>query len=104
MRVNQRYFATRGAQGNAAPCFAFVANVVATDGGRTIVAGNERVLRARFADARHFWDLDRTVRLDSRVAALSKVTFHDRLGSQGERVRRLVRLAGEIAPLVGADS
>jgi glycyl-tRNA synthetase beta chain len=103
MRVNQRYFATRDPTGNAAPFFVFVANVVATDAGRTIIAGNERVLRARFADARHFWDHDRTVRLDSRVAALDKVTFHAKLGSQGERVQRSVRLAGEIAPLVGAD-
>ncbi len=104
MRVNQRYFALRDSDGNAAPFFAFVANVIATDGGRTIVAGNERVLRARFADARHFWDLDRTVRLEDRVAALDKVTFHAKLGSQGERVQRIVRLAGALAPVVGADT
>jgi glycyl-tRNA synthetase beta chain len=103
MRVNQRYFATRDPAGNAAPFFAFVANVVATDGGRTIVAGNERVLRARFADARHFWDLDRTVRLDSRVPALDKVTFHAKLGSQFVRMSRVADLAKAIAPLVGAD-
>ena len=103
MRVNQRYFATRDPDGNAAPFFAFVANVVATDEGDTIIAGNERVLRARFADARHFWDLDRAVRLDSRVAALDKITFHAKLGSQGARVQRLIRLAGALAPLVGAD-
>ncbi len=103
MRVNQRYFATLDATGQAAPWFAFVANVAATDGGRTIIAGNERVLRARFADARHFWDADRTVRLDSRLRALEQVTFHAKLGSQGERVARLAALAGAIAPLVGAD-
>ncbi|CAH2601546.1 Glycine--tRNA ligase beta subunit [Rhodovastum atsumiense] len=103
MRVNQRYFALRDGQGAAAPCFAFAANVIASDGGRTIVAGNERVLRARFADARHFWDLDRTTRLDARVAALDGITFHAKLGTQGARVQRLVRLAGVIAPLVGAD-
>ncbi len=103
MRVNQRYFALRDPAGNAAQCFAFVANVVATDDGRTIIAGNERVLRARFADARHFWDLDRAVRLDSRVAALDKITFHAKLGSQGARVQRLVRLAGALAFIVGAD-
>ncbi len=103
MRVNQRYFALRDAEGRAAPFFAFVANVVATDGGRTIVAGNERVLRARFADARHFWDLDRTVRLDSRLPALDAVTFHAKLGSQGERVQRLERLSAALAPVVGAD-
>lgn len=103
MRVNQRYFALRDAAGNAAPFFAFVANVVATDEGRTIIAGNERVLRARFADARHFWDLDRAVRLDSRVAALDAITFHAKLGSQGERVKRIASLAGALAPSVGAD-
>lgn len=104
MRVNQRYFALRDADGKAAPWFAFVANITATDGGKAIVAGNERVLRARFADARHFWDLDRRQTLESRVPALDAVTFHAKLGSQGDRVRRLVRLAGFIAPLVGADA
>ncbi len=103
MRVNQRYFATRTADGAPAPWFAFVANVDAPDGGAAIVAGNERVLRARFADARHFWDLDRRVKLADRVAALDGVTFQAELGSQGARTRRLVRLAGVIAPLVGAD-
>ncbi len=104
MRVNQRYFALRDAgTAQAAPWFAFVANIQADDGGTAIIAGNERVLRARFADARHFWDLDRRTPLRSRVAALDHVTFHAKLGSQGERVRRLARLAGEIAPLVGAD-
>jgi glycyl-tRNA synthetase beta chain len=103
MRVNQRYFALRLPDGRPAPHFAFVANVAASDGGATIISGNERVLRARFADARHFWDLDRTRTLASRVAALDSVTFHAQLGSQGDRVARLVRLAGFIAPRVGAD-
>src|SRR5208283_842067 len=103
MRVNQRYFATRNADGTAAPFFAFVANVVATDGGRTIIAGNERVLRARFSDARHFWDLDRAVRLDSRVPALDNVTFHAKLGSQGDRIERIVMLAGLFAAELGTD-
>ena len=103
MRINQRYFALRNPDGSAAPCFAFVANIEAVDGGATIVAGNERVLRASFADARHFWDRDRTARLDSRVTLLDQVTFHARLGSQGERVVRLRRLAERIGPLVGGD-
>ena len=102
MRVNQRYFAFRNADGSAAPYFGFVANIDPADGGATSIAGNERVLRARFADARHFWDLDRKARLESRVPLLDHVTFHAKLGSQGERVRRLERLAEEIAPLVGA--
>ncbi len=103
MRVNQRYFALRTADGAAAPWFAFVANIQAEDNGAVIIAGNERVLRARFADARHFWDLDRKTRLETRIPALDKVTFQARLGTQGDRVRRLMRLAAAIAPLVGAD-
>jgi glycyl-tRNA synthetase beta chain len=103
MRVNQRYFALRTADGAAAPWFGFVANIAATDGGAAIVAGNERVLRARFSDARHFWDLDRKLRLDSRVAALDGVTFQAKLGSQGDRVRRLVALAGLVAVRIGAS-
>ncbi len=102
MRVNQRYFALKGPDGRAAPRFAFVANMVPRDGA-TIVAGNERVLRARFADARHFWDGDRTVRLADRVPALDGVTFHARLGSQGARAQRLSRLAGIVADRIGAD-
>ncbi len=104
MRVNQRYFALRHADGTAAPYFAFAANIAARDGGAAIVAGNERVLRARFADARHFWDLDRTTRLEYRVVGLEGVTFHAKLGTQGARVRRLESLAAAIAPMVGADA
>ena len=103
MRVNQRYFAFRDAFGKAAPYFAFIGNIIPSDGGTVTVAGNERVLRARFADARHFWDLDRTRTLESRVAALDNVTFHAKLGSQGDRVRRLERLARVLAPFAGAD-
>jgi glycyl-tRNA synthetase beta chain len=103
MRVNQRYFALRDAEGQAAPYFAFVANVPGSDGGAAIVAGNERVLRARFSDARHFWDQDRKVTLESRVAALDGVTFHAKLGSQGQRVKRIAALAEQIAPRIGAD-
>ena len=103
MRVNQRYFALAEADGKAAPWFGFAANIEADDGGAAIIAGNERVLRARFADARHFWDLDRKTPLASRVAALDAITFHAKLGSQGDRVRRIRHLAARIAPLVGAD-
>lgn len=102
MRVNQRYFALRNSDGTAAPRFAFVANIVPTDGGALVIAGNERVLRARFADARHFWDLDRKHSLHSRLGALDNITFHAKLGTQGERTQRMVRLAGLIADMVGA--
>jgi glycyl-tRNA synthetase beta chain len=103
MRINQRYFALRLADGAAAPLFGFAANIEAEDGGATLIAGNERVLRARFSDARHFWDLDRKIRLADRVAALDAVTFHAKLGTQGARVHRIMQLAEYIAPLVGAD-
>ncbi|MDE2515630.1 MAG: glycine--tRNA ligase subunit beta [Rhodospirillales bacterium] len=104
MRVNQRYFALRTADGAAAPAFAFAANIDAPDGGAQIIAGNERVLRARFADARHFWDLDRTIRLVRRNEALENVVFHAKLGTQGQRVRRLVAACAGIGPAVGADA
>ncbi|AOX17306.1 glycine--tRNA ligase subunit beta [Kozakia baliensis] len=97
MRINQRYFALRDAQDKAAPFFAFVANMDFADGGALTIAGNERVLRARFADARHFWDLDRKIKLVDRVGALDAVTFHAKLGSQGARVARIEKLAAEIA-------
>ena len=103
MRVNQRYFALRTADGTAAPFFAFAANVEADDGGAAIVAGNERVLRARFSDARHFWDADRRTRLADRVPALDGITFHAKLGTQGERAARIATLAERLAPAVNAD-
>ena len=104
MRVNQRYFATRDNFGATAPWFAFVANIEAADDGLAIIGGNERVLRARFSDARHFWDLDRKQRLESRLPALDRVTFHLKLGTQGERAARLSRLAHHLATKLGADA
>ncbi|WP_337876493.1 glycine--tRNA ligase subunit beta [Elioraea sp.] len=103
MRVNQRYLSLRNPDGTAAARFVVFANVVPADGGAAIVAGNERVLRARLADARFFWDQDRKRPLEAHLPKLAEVTFHARLGSQRDRVDRLVRLAGEIAPLIGAD-
>jgi glycyl-tRNA synthetase beta chain len=98
MRVNQRYFAFRTPDGAAAPWFGFVANIEPDDGGATMIAGNERVLRARFADARYFWDLDRKATLESRLPALGGVTFHARLGTQGARAERLGHLAPGCSP------
>jgi glycyl-tRNA synthetase beta chain len=98
MRVNQRYFALRDSQGQAAPVFGFVANIAAPDNGAAIIAGNERVLRARFADARHFWDLDRTATLASRIEALRNVSFQARLGTQFDRAKRISVLAEMIVP------
>ena len=102
MRVNQRYFALRHADGRIAPYFAFVANIIPSDEGKLVIKGNERVLRARFADAQHFWNLDRKHTLESRLPVLEDITFHARIGSQGERVRRIVRLAKLIALMLQA--
>ncbi len=104
MRVNQRYFATRTADGRPPPRVAVCAPHHAPPRGAAHGARNERVLRARFADARHFWDLDRRTPLANRVSALDGIVFQAQLGTQGARAQRIVRLAGMIAPLVGADA
>jgi len=103
MRVNQRYFSLRHPDGRAAPFFALVANIAASDGGAALVAGNERVLRARLSDARFFWDQDRKQRLEDFLPKLDGVVFHAKLGTQGQRVERIARLAKYLAPMVGAD-
>ena len=97
MRTHQKYFALETPEGALAPVFAVVANIQSTDGGKRIVAGNERVLRARLADARFFWDQDRKIKLEDRLEALEKVVFHASLGSLAERVRRIRRLARTLA-------
>ena len=76
-----------------APHFLFVANNLTEDGGKAIIAGNERVLRARLADARFFWDQDRKIRLEDRVEALKDRVYHDKLGSVYDKVERMERLA-----------
>jgi glycyl-tRNA synthetase beta chain len=104
MRTHQKYFALRDpSTGKLANRFALVSNMVAEDGGKDIVAGNERVLRARLSDAKFFWDQDWKVKLHDRVEALKDIVFHAKLGTQLERVRRIQELAARIAPLVGAD-
>lgn len=104
MRANQKYLTLRTGDGRLAPRFVIVANNLASDGGAAIVAGNERVLRARLWDARFFWDQDRKATLESRLPALGKMVFHAELGSLGQRVERLVALAGALVPHVpGAD-
>lgn len=104
MRTHQKYFSLRDPKtGKMANRFAFVANMVAEDGGREIVAGNERVLRARLFDAKFFWDEDRKRRLDSRIDDLKGIVYHAKLGTQFERVERIARLAAEIGAKIGAD-
>ena len=103
MKINQKYFALRDATGLPAPYFAFVANLEAEDQGKAIIAGNERVLRARLADARHFWDLDLKTPLNELLPKLEKITFHAKIGTQNQRAYRIANLAREIAELLGAD-
>ena len=83
--------------------FVVVSNMVAADGGKEIVAGNERVLRARLSDAKFFWDKDRQIKLADRVSHLNGIVFHAKLGTQDDRVERIEALAGEIAQKIGAD-
>jgi glycyl-tRNA synthetase beta chain len=104
MRIHQRYFSCLRPDGKPAAKFLFVADNLATDGGKLIIAGNERVLRARLADARFFWDQDRRTALNSRVEGLSRRVFHAKLGSLGDKIARMERLADFLTRHVpGAD-
>src|SRR5690606_30522045 len=107
MRSHQKYFSTQKADGSLADRFLVVANMEAPEGSeraRTIIAGNERVLRARLADARFFWDQDRKKPLSARVPALKDVVFHAKLGTVADKVSRLESLAVAISEFVpGAD-
>lgn len=100
MRAHQKYFSLNRPDGTMAPRFAVVANMAASDGGEKIVAGNERVLRARLADAKFFWDQDRATRLEDRLPALEKVIFHAKLGTVADRVARISALAEAMAAYV----
>ena len=125
IRANQKCFVLRDSTGKLANRFLLVTNQVAPDGGKAIVAGNERVVRARLSDALHFWKtdqkplpdvgklatsaeklgLDLAKPLDQRMARLDHlgVVFHEKLGTQGERVQRIAALARELAKATGAD-
>ncbi|MGH7001269.1 MAG: glycine--tRNA ligase subunit beta, partial [Stellaceae bacterium] len=97
MRAHQRYFATLDKAGKLAPRFLLVANLDASDGGKAIVAGNERVLKARLADARFFWDQDRRKTLASRVEQLKERVFFEGLGSLWNKAERIKALSSELA-------
>ena len=104
MRTHQKYFTLLNDDGSMAPRFALVSNIKTADGGAQIVAGNERVLRARLSDARFFWDQDRKQTLSSRTTELADITFHAKLGTLDQKVDRMQALAVEIAKHVpGAD-
>jgi glycyl-tRNA synthetase beta chain len=102
MKAHQKCFSLRRGR-ELANRFILVANLQAKDGGEAIIAGNERVIAARLSDAKFFFDQDRNVQLEARVPTLKEIIFHEKLGSQYERIQRVWRLAREIAPLVGAD-
>jgi glycyl-tRNA synthetase beta chain len=104
IRTNQKCFVLRDAlTAKLTNRFILIANTEPKDGGKAIVAGNERVIRARLADAKFFWDSDLQVKLEDRLPKLGEIIFHEKLGTQAERVERIVRLAGELAPVVKAD-
>ena len=104
LKNHQKCFALRDARtGKLANKYLLVANLVARDGGKTIVEGNNKVIAARLSDAKFFWDQDRKVKLEEWSKKLDAITFHAKLGSQGERVSRIESLAGEIAKTIGAD-
>jgi glycyl-tRNA synthetase beta chain len=104
MRTHQKYFAVRRpGEAGLAPNFLVVANIEAADGGREIALGNAKVLSSRLSDARFFWSEDVKAGFEPWLKKLNGVTFHAKLGTMAERVERIVALAREIAPLVGAD-
>jgi glycyl-tRNA synthetase beta chain len=104
IRANQKCFVLRDpATGKLANKFLLTSNLIASDGGKTIVSGNERVVRARLSDAKFFWETDQRVKLEDRLEKLKAIVFHEKLGTQYERVERIAALAKELAPIVGAD-
>ncbi|SFL47975.1 glycine--tRNA ligase subunit beta [Methylobacterium pseudosasicola] len=104
IRANQKCFVLRkSGSEDLAPAFILVSNLLASDGGQAITAGNERVVRARLSDAKFFWETDKAIRLEDRLPKLDNIVFHEKLGTQGERIARIAALAKELAPLVGAD-
>jgi glycyl-tRNA synthetase beta chain len=104
IRNNQKCFVLRdAAHAKLVNKFILISNIEAADGGREIVAGNERVIRARLSDAKFFYETDLKTRLEERLPKFEHIVFHEKLGTQAERIARIEQLAAELAPLVGAD-
>ena len=104
MRAHQRYLALEDKDGKLAKHFIVVANMLTDDGGKAVIAGNERVLRARLSDAKFFWDQDRKSPLESRVPRLKDIVFHAKLGTVADKVERIASLGAELAHKIpGAD-
>lgn len=105
IRANQKCFVLRDpSSSKLVNKFILVANIEASDGGKAIVAGNERVIRARLSDAKFFYETDLKTKLEDRLPKFESIVFHEKLGTQAERIARIVSLAGQLAPLVGADA
>jgi glycyl-tRNA synthetase beta chain len=105
IRANQKCFVLRDPETHRlANKFILTANIVAADGGAAIAAGNARVVRARLSDAKFFFDTDLQVKLEDRLAKLDDIVFHEKLGSQGARVKRLISLAQSLAARLDADT
>jgi glycyl-tRNA synthetase beta chain len=104
IRNNQKCFVLRDQNtAKLANKFILVSNIEATDGGKAIVAGCERVIRARLSDAKFFYETDLRMRLEDRLPKFEHIVFHEKLGTQAERINRIVALAGHLAPIVNAD-
>jgi glycyl-tRNA synthetase beta chain len=104
IRANQKCFVLKDATGRLANKFILVSNIEASDGGTAIAAGNGRVVRARLSDAKFFWETDLKIKLEDRLVKLDDIIFHEKLGTQGERVKRLMLLAREVAAFIAADA
>jgi glycyl-tRNA synthetase beta chain len=105
IRNNQKCFVVRdskntGETGKLANKFILTANIEATDGGKAIIAGNERVIRARLSDAKFFYETDLKTKLEDRLPKFDNIVFHEKLGTQGARIKRIERLAAEIGPIL----
>jgi glycyl-tRNA synthetase beta chain len=104
IKNNQKCFCLKTSDGKLANKYLLVANIIPRDGGAEIIRGNNKVIAARLSDAKFFWDQDRKLDLEKEMLPkLDAITFHAKLGSQGERVKRIEALAGEIAKTIGAD-
>ncbi|MGA7959181.1 MAG: glycine--tRNA ligase subunit beta [Xanthobacteraceae bacterium] len=104
IRNNQKCFVLRdSAHAKLVDKFLLVSNIETADGGAAVVAGNERVIRARLSDAKFFYETDLKIKLEDRLPKFKDIVFHEKLGTQAERIERIERLAAELAPLVGAD-
>ena len=103
-RINQKYFICRDRAGKLANAFVCTANIAASDGGEAIIAGNRKVLAARLSDARFFWDQDLKTPLARQATKLSRITFHEKLGTLAEKVARVADLAEALCAFIpGAD-